>query len=304
MNLRILAAFLLFAISCSVFAVLPENGLYWDQNQPGKGFYVEVQNGVGVVVMYAGDPNTDKPTYYIAAGNIVEAGQSLEPPRDSGGYYPVHGFFSDLYEVSQTPCLICLSVGKSDVETVVGSVEVDFSDRNAAEVFITWTAVLPPNTPNTLFYGLQREDFAYPAAVDLKGNSWYYDLRGEWIFTDETDPMRAPWRFQFSQVTAGTDTSYQNQPAPAWDYIDPVRHATMHCIASLGCSVTMNGEVLFSMRGTDIGLDTMLGYLGPFQYPLSGVYRGTQAVIGTRVPPQPAQIAMPPTSASEGLRLQ
>lgn len=294
MKLRVLLVCVLLAMPLWAFAVLPETGLYWDANQPGKGFYVEVQNGIGVVLIYAGDPNTGKSTYYVASGAIDGTpGGSLEPPRDLSGYAPVNGFYGALFQVGVAPCLVCLSVGESAVETAVGFVEVDFTDRNQIVLAVTWTDVLPPNARDSILYVLRRYDFAYPLAVDQQGGQWYYDLRGEWVFTDETDPMRPPWRFQFSQVTAVVDTSYENSPAPAWDYVDPARQATMHCIASWGCSVSMNGEVLFSMRGTDIGLDSMLGYLGPFPYPLSGLYRGTKTVIGTRIPPQPVQIEMP-----------
>lgn len=294
MKLRLLVVWTMIAIPLHVSAVLPETGLYWDANQSGKGFYVEVQNGLGAVVFYAGDPNTGKSTYFVASGSIDgPVGGNLEPPRDTSGYAPVNGFQGDIYQVSEAPCLTCVSIGESALETIVGSAEVVFTDRAHLVLSITWTNVLPPNARASITYVLQRYDFAYPLAVDRQGGQWCCDLRGEWIFTDETDPMRVPWRFQFSQVTAVVDTSFQNEPMPAWDYVDPARQATMHCIANWGCSVSMNGELLFSMRGSDIGLDSMLGYLGSFAYPLSGVYRGTKNVIGMRIPPQPTQLATP-----------
>lgn len=285
----------MLALPIAGWAVLPENGLYWDSAQPGKGFSLEIQNGTGVLIIYAGSPDTGKPEYYIAAGEVTEKGfpPTLETPPDFGGLYPVHGFSGDLYALSVAPCLTCLTIGSNDVEYVAGKVEVVFVDRNNLVVTVDWNEEAPPliGSLGRLVYTLRRMDFAYPWSTDVNGTSWYYDLRGEWIFTDETDPMRAPWRFQFTQMTPGIDTSHGVLSIPTFDYVDPKRNATLHCLAGYGCSVSVDGNVLFAMNAGDIGLDSILAYLGPYQFPGGGVYRGTQTVIGLRIAPQPVQAA-------------
>jgi hypothetical protein len=43
--LRVLVALAIFATT-AVYAMLPENGWYWNRNESGRGFNIEIQNNV------------------------------------------------------------------------------------------------------------------------------------------------------------------------------------------------------------------------------------------------------------------
>jgi hypothetical protein len=56
---------LFFFAANSALAISPEPGLYYDAAQSGKGFYIDVQQGTGLIIFYAGNPGTGKPEYYL-----------------------------------------------------------------------------------------------------------------------------------------------------------------------------------------------------------------------------------------------
>src|SRR6059058_1375279 len=88
----------LFALCCGfpgpAAAVVPETGLYWDYQHPGKGYYVEHQNGQVLLVIYSFNENTGEPLFYTASGplrNDAIGSGTLEPPVWDEGYFPLHG---------------------------------------------------------------------------------------------------------------------------------------------------------------------------------------------------------------------
>jgi hypothetical protein len=272
---------LFFFAANSALAISPEPGLYYDAAQSGKGFYIDVQQGTGLIIFYAGNPGTGKPEYYLATGLFGPNPLPLDE-ASYAGVNPAEGFNGEIVRLTASvPCLTCPGYGYDPAAhaEIVGYVQINFKYLDTATMVASW------KDGSSLTYALQREVFGFPAAVGLDHVGHGVDLRGEWIFVDETDPSRAPWRFQFTEVTP-TIELFQGSPVPAFDYVDDQRQATFHCNVSFGCTLMQNGQTLFSARYEDLGLRKIQAFLGPLpNLGTTGLYRTGQVILGMRVEP-------------------
>lgn len=277
----------LLLVSSLASAVVPERGLYWDPNAPGRGYYIEVQNGVVVMVAYAYNETTGRPEFYIASGALQEGAFTQFDPTL---YEPRHGFAAAIYRTSGGPCLGCDGIPDFDTSKNaerVGTVRMDFISLEFAYAEIT---ALGGAGETTL--SLSRQVFAYPP-VSPPGADWLSynmpDLRGEWLFSDQSDSSRAPWRFVFDSYTKTTETISGIQ-IDVYTFRDTGRSAEFRCIYLNTCELRQNGTVLFSVFVPDIGIHQMQGVLGPaptFPVPDRLAHDG-KMVIGLRVEKPPA----------------
>lgn len=129
-----LVAIVLFIASSSVFAVYPETGMYVDDRESnrGRGFYIEVQNDIVFLVIYAYNEETGEAEIYTAASEIrddpVSTGLVIpgDPPPNPEGYFPLHWMLTKLYKIENGPCLTCDLPEASFTAEEVGDVAVFF----------------------------------------------------------------------------------------------------------------------------------------------------------------------------------
>jgi hypothetical protein len=302
--LRVLAWILATAFPSVTFAILPESGMFWEPQNPGQGFYVEVQGDRAAMIVYSYDGDTGKPEIYIVSGDLRDDGTDMgdvsDAPLNPNGFHPLHWFGGDLVRFEGGMCLTCPRPAPEVAAEVVGT----------ARVWFPWTkfVLVSVHMPNESAgrqrqqYFLERFNFGrerFVSQSDPDAFVWQHDLRGQWVFVDQTDSQALPWRFDFDQRTP-------EEPVlapPGITYRDSARDAEFRCLFlptaemphAFGCELHLDGSVLFSARNTDIGLNRIHAFLGTLppriSPPTSGLitdpYRRAETVIGVRITTPP-----------------
>ena len=95
-------------LSCNASAIIPENGWWWNPNESGRGFNLEVQDNLLFFASFAYDANGN-PAWYTAGG-------PMSSDRDWSG---------QLVVTSRGQCFGCAYV--DPVRTVVGTATLRFT---------------------------------------------------------------------------------------------------------------------------------------------------------------------------------
>jgi hypothetical protein len=298
----------LLAAGCLAFgpvrAVIPESGLYWSAAYPGLGYYIEHQNGVVTLIIYAYDETGD-PEFYIASGPLL----TNVPVESSGwgaGRLPAHGLSAPLFRVTN---------GRFGTGPLERPGVPDFASRRVGVVRVTFdfhgfalveVELDSPPTGQRIggVISINRFSFAYGGfgrELPLQVRPCYPDLRGQWVFVDESNSARAPWRFNFTE--AAPFPAEQTCPSPNVDYgvvfRDPTRNAELRCADRNGradtqtgrtliegCELWQDGVAQFSIAQPDLGLRRMVGSIGelsPFVPGLRSTLRKPERVLGMRM---------------------
>lgn len=139
-----LVAILCFSIS-SAYAISPDSGWYWNPNESGRGFNLEIQNNLLFISAFA--YSAGQPIWYVSGG-----------PMSSDRTYS-----GRLSQTSNGQCFGC--VYSAPGLTDVGAITITFSDETHAVISLLGQTI-----------SLQRHDFAnYTVAPDA--------LFGEWSIT-------------------------------------------------------------------------------------------------------------------------
>ena len=141
---RIICSLLMLCSVTSAIAFTPENGWWWNQQQSGRGFNLEVQNGTVFLATFI----------YDEAGNAIWYSGSGQLNADNI-------VTLDLVEFANGQCIQC-TYQSPDVVGAVETVTIRFGSRSTAEL----------NWSNGLVV-LQRFNFNL-------GASWQQQLIGEW----------------------------------------------------------------------------------------------------------------------------
>jgi hypothetical protein len=299
----------LFLLAPAAQAVLPESGIYWNKNRQGEAVVLEVQNGIASLIFYTYTADGE-PEFYIAGGPIEEGVGYSEPVNWVEGYYPLHAVRSDLYRASNGPVISSpewhspLDPPPFDV-LKVGRVMVTFAYHGRMHLQVSFDEP----KPGQLSYGinnLERFNFGYAEfgtdRISAAQSCWT-DLRGEWVFVDESEPARPAWRFAFTELTTSPDADEIGCPVGAdelmiLNYRDPIRGATLRCAqtravpdpiddrsSKSGCELRLDevDEPEFSFVASDIGLKRVVGSIGPLPRAEDRVLRSPRRVLGLRV---------------------
>ncbi|HET8899088.1 MAG TPA: hypothetical protein VFN09_09990 [Rhodanobacteraceae bacterium] len=306
MMLRRMLSMLLLAavfVALPARAVLPENGMYYNPTYQGLGYSIEVQGTTLVMIAFAYDKDTGKPTFYYAAGTITRAKPSrseiFTPPAPPYEHEYPYQFDGPIYQFTKGPCLTCVWLDWQTAPYAVeaGHVRLRMSDINR----ITATFTLKDGSTSTT--DLWRQGFGRPG-YDLgrEDGRLLPDMRGEWIFVERGKPETPVRRFRFTEVSAPTpltdphDTFYGRAVPLKMRFVDPEADATLTCTRD-GCALAQGEETRFLVKFWDIGMDSLLGYKGDTLFPSDREavqYRTGDLVIGKHmINPTPDAAALP-----------
>lgn len=284
---RFALASLLFALTLPVSAVVPESGMYWNEQQPGRGYYIEHQNGQVAVAIYAYDEVDGEPEFYTAAGVLRDDAEPIEPLSSSGNLYPVHGVAAPLFRTSGGACVFCNHKPPLGADRV-GFITIAFPDVDTAHIVLTSALSRQVVLVRRIEFGLSR--LYYPGGPP--------DLRGQWVLVDELDPGSAPSRYHFSERVTSTDSPSQSAEGYAVSYFDRLRGVELRCtspnvvglsradaqmLPRVGCELWEDGQVRWSVVDQDIGLYRMQASRERLPRGVNRAYRGAGRLIGVRI---------------------
>lgn len=281
--------------SASSVALAPQTGIYWNPAKPGTAIYVESQNGTIFAVLYGYSNADGEPEFYVSSGPTIPSVPADFIPSE--GLYPIDGFGSPLYRVPSGSCLACPYAPIAPAERV-GTLQMMFPARGGlfATVFFADGRTFP-NDRDQFGETMVRFNFALGGVpTSPPPSSTYIDMRGEWVFADMSDPLRVPWRFNFTEREDGADLSdYPLLSSVA--FRDPARGAVLYCatpdvarmppeqrqsVPGVGCELRQGDATLF-WSSNEISVDEFVGTLGGRPPRSAGVFRGDRRVIGRRV---------------------
>lgn len=279
-------------------AIAPESGMYWHPGFSGRAFYVEHQEGRVGVALYTFHRDTGAAEIYVSGGLLRDDGPFMEirpePPLPEEGQFPVHVYVGDLLRVSHgQPLTLPLFPGRPAQTEKVGQIILNFLDSG----WIIYSIDLDDGSGSDSGT-LERFAFGHGRYSDHNSGLIGFDLRGEWIFVDQSDPTAEPLRFHFTQRLP-EDAPFQIGPGETFNlsYVDAGRDARLVC-ASLpegdsgtpghpqkrsGCELFVGEELVFAANKKDVGLDRIQAYRGGLPAAGANPYRRPEAVIGLRV---------------------
>lgn len=166
--MRLIAVAALLAISFAASAFEPRTGQWWNPNESGRGFNIDIQEGTMVVAVYTYD-TAGNAQWYLAAGPMTNGQRNFTATLDK-------------YRGGQ--CVTC-NYSAASVTGNDGVISVAFTDETSA------TVTLPGGRTTTI----QPINFGYGDSPQA--------LLGEWIYTEDIVITFAD-RFNFTQLVPGT----------------------------------------------------------------------------------------------------
>lgn len=280
--------------------VYPDSSVYWDGDRPGEGMFLEIQGTRASFIIFGYNPDGTQ-LFYTGGGDIFRADGGEQRQE---GYFPAHYMQSALYKTTNGPVFADYRAAgfRAYEAQEVGSIRLVFGTRNAIEASITLSGELPPDVLRNSGRFYTQFAFGLPTigTSTFTERTWCVpNLAGEWVFVDETDSARVPWRFDFELV--------QTDPAPTaiecgeggpqtLVYRDASRSAELRCVATRSgfpdpldglqkeaCELRLNGsnDEVFWFDWQDASLNGITASLG--SYPGPGRQRTPARVLGIRV---------------------
>lgn len=288
------AALITLTLVASAHAVRPESGLYWQPITNGTGYSIEIQGDVATLIIYTFD-NGGQPVFYFGSGPIQDGG-TVEQVAYIEGYLPTNSLGGELYRlVDGLPFgHFSLTPPGFPQNSAVGSFLLTFGYYGSPflEVFLPTESGGVARSSTVL----KRYNFGYPGfgTNQYTGQPCFVDMRGEWVVVDESDPLRAPWRFNFTEVSGESVNPFTCPGDLDITFRDPVRQAVLHCertnrpppgvtLKYDGCELTQDAQIVFNINRADLGLERFVGSLGELPLEGSEILRRPQRVIGIRV---------------------
>ncbi len=77
---RFLSAAIGIAASTYSWAVIPESGLWWNPNEPGRGYTIELQNDSMFVAFYGYQPDGSRSAFYTSFGRFDSRSSQMRAP--------------------------------------------------------------------------------------------------------------------------------------------------------------------------------------------------------------------------------
>ena len=145
----------------------PTPGLWWNANESGRGYQVDLQGSIMVVTTYAYGP-TGAVVWYVSAGVYNHTTGTFEATFDNG---------------ENGQCFGCVYRAPTPRPSAGGQMRIVFSDANNGVLYFNGGS-----TP------IRRDTFGYPAKLDF--------LYGEFVFSTNTNgTIVADWPIMVNAVT-------------------------------------------------------------------------------------------------------
>jgi hypothetical protein len=275
-----------------VQGIFPESGYYSNSNRNGEGAFVEVQGNKAAIMIFTYDADGNG-MFLLASGDFEQAPQTEQRGE---GFYPARMLRGTLYRTWDGPTINSFS--RPMRAEPIGRLSALFGYGHDFEAYITLDPV-PQGAISTARYFFNRINFGheqYGTDAFRPADPCWIDLRGEWVFVDQTDPMRPPWRFHFTTLTIQPDPDDMLCPGTQQHFLvyrDVERGAELRCVKvnpdpidgknRWGCELRLEpgGPVQFAFSIRDIGINRVTGSLGsPAGF---GVLRTQERVVGLRV---------------------
>jgi hypothetical protein len=157
------ACLLLLSFAASAFQ--PRTGQWWDPAESGRGFNVEIQNGVMTLTVYTYDA-AGNAQWYLASGSMT------------GGQ---HSFTAPLNKYADGQCAAC-DYRPATLAGNDGTVTVNFTTEVAGSVSL----------PSGHVSAIQPLNFGYGTVPG--------GMLGEWVFVEDVAGVSFADRFRFTEV--------------------------------------------------------------------------------------------------------
>lgn len=164
------SVFAMMLFSASSLAFTPLTGHWWNPNESGSGFNIDIQNGVLVVTVYSYKSNGDS-EWYLASG-------AMTPDQRS--------FTGTLDKYRNGQCISCAYAGRPIVAGNDGTISITFNSETSA------TVRLPGGRVSTI------QPFNFAFGEPLGG------LLGQWVFVYDIITTWAD-RYTFTRIGTSTD---------------------------------------------------------------------------------------------------
>jgi hypothetical protein len=113
-----LIATLLLLTSSFAYAITPKTGIWWNPDESGRGYAIEVSGTTLVVAIYIYDP-AGNPLWYLASGNLTNNGTSFQSALDrfSGGQCTTCDYTPPTHDGNDGPIAIQFTSNTSGIIT-------------------------------------------------------------------------------------------------------------------------------------------------------------------------------------------
>lgn len=147
-SIKALILWITLTLATAAHAVLPDGGWYWNPNEGGRGFNIEIQNNVLFMSAFVYDA-AGKPIWLVSGGTMATATTYL----------------GEVYQTSGGQCMGCPY--QPAAKTLYGTGSVSFTGPTTATITINGNAM-----------SVQRQAFG------LDFSSTATSLLGEWAFVE------------------------------------------------------------------------------------------------------------------------
>lgn len=142
----------LIAFFCSFWTAYaistPQSGLWWNPNESGRGYGIDVQGDIAVITTFAYDKN-GKMQWYYSDGKLTNNGMAWK---------------GAMLKVDNGQCLSCPYTGSPQIIGSEGDMTINFTSRT--------TAIL--TLPNGRQTAIQRQNFGIGVPPDALLGKWVY----------------------------------------------------------------------------------------------------------------------------------
>lgn len=279
--MKILVMLAVCALPCWVSAqalqIIPSAGAYSNPARQGEGAFVEVQGNLVGIAFFTHRSHGDS-TFYTIAGPMYSVPFNEAMERN---YYPATRVEGDLFETRDGPVLNVLASTNAESRKV-GTARVEFGYLSELYIYVQYNEE-PDSTapPRSRVFVLSKMNFGFGAIGSRFGSTaaCWQDIRGEWIFVDQSNPQANPLRLNFTEMSSPQplDQIRCGQGASSVvTFRDPSRTQVMRCVSSapdfdgvnrVACELREGefGETLYWFSPSDMIGARMIGSVGAYE---------------------------------------